>query len=68
MSMRDTLPPAGDHPTASTPAPAPIQLAGRRSGEGSASVLEHLVQDRITKLPDSRTHRVQKYAKGAGET
>jgi hypothetical protein len=68
MTMRDTLPPPGEHPTASAPAPTPIQMAGRRSGEGSASVLEHLVLDRIAKKPDSRTQRAQQYAKDAKGT
>ena len=46
--MRDPLPSPNEHPGAAgaTPAPAPVQAAGHRSGEGSSSVLEHLVQDR----------------------
>jgi len=48
--MRQTLSPTGGHPKAApaaSPVPGPLQTAGRRSGEGSASVLEYLVQDRI---------------------
>jgi hypothetical protein len=45
--MRDTLPPPTERPRGPTPSPAPVQTVGHRSGQGSASVLEHLVQDRL---------------------
>ena len=45
--MRDTPPPTGQRPAAATPAPAPVRMAGSRSGEGAASVMEHMVQDRM---------------------
>lgn len=45
--MRDTISPPTERPNAPTPGPAPVRAAGHRSGQGSASVMEHLVQDRL---------------------
>ena len=52
--MRDSNPPAGPEGPASPN--APTQPAGRRSGEGSASVLAQLLKDTSRKAADA-SHR-----------
>jgi hypothetical protein len=45
--MRNTVPSKSERPQAASPTPPALRTAGNRSGEGSASVLEYLVQDRL---------------------
>jgi hypothetical protein len=57
--MRDT-PPQPSERAAAAASPAPLQMAGRRSGEGSASVLEHLVQERLRSSDKNAPGRKQR--------
>jgi len=46
--MRNTVPSTSERPQAAAgPTPPTLRTAGNRSGEGSASVLQYLVQDRL---------------------